>query len=116
MWDLDIASNTLVGGADWVDVNHGTAALNGGLLNINHVGGYTPAIGHTVRILRNLLGGVTLGSVAVSNPLWQPIVAGAGTEIHLTYIPEPSSVLLAAFGLSLASVVSRRSRNCPRRG
>ena len=48
----------------------------------NLLGGYTPAIGDTVRILRNATaaGVVTLGSVAVSNPTWQPIVvATAGT-------------------------------------
>ena len=32
VWDLDIASSTLVGGADWVDVNRtASAALNGGV-------------------------------------------------------------------------------------
>jgi hypothetical protein len=110
IWDLDIASNTLVGGADWVAVNFGTAALNGGLLNIHHIGGYTPAIGDTVRIVSNPTGVATLGSVAVSDPLWQPIVAAGGTEIHLTYVPEPSSMLLLGVGLAMISAARRNSR------
>jgi hypothetical protein len=56
------------------------------LLNIHHISGYTPVVGDTVRILRNLVNGVTLGGVAVSDPHWQPIVAASGTEIHLTYV------------------------------
>jgi hypothetical protein len=107
IWHLDIASNTLVGGADWVDVNNGTAALNGGLLNISHIGGYTPVVGDTVRILRNLLAGTTLGGVTVSNPNWVPILAAGNTEIHLTYVPEPSSMLLFGIGLVVFSAARR---------
>ena len=77
VWDLNIASNTLLGGADWVDVPNScnllTACdvppgatfghvLNGGLINIIPIGGYTPAVGDTVTIVRNLAGGVTLNS------------------------------------------------------
>jgi hypothetical protein len=110
IWDLDIANGTL-GGADFVDVVNGSAALNGGLLNISLIGSYTPMIGDTVRILRNLAG-VTMdfGSLNRSNPNWVPIVAANGTEVHLTYVPEPSSVLLAALVLSFGVGISRRGR------
>jgi hypothetical protein len=93
VWDLDIASNTLLGGADWVDVNNGTAALNGGLLNIHHIGGYTPAVGDTVTILRNLVGGVTLnsGAVTVSDPNWVLQTNGTNTAIELKYVAAPDA-------------------------
>jgi hypothetical protein len=108
-WDVDIANGTLTG-ADWIDVNNGSAAFNGGLLNINLLGGYTPNIGDEVRILRNLINGVTLGSVAVSDPRWQPIVAASGTELHLIYVPEPSSLLLFGIGLVMFATKRRTSR------
>jgi hypothetical protein len=115
VWDLDIANGTLTG-ADWVDVPIGAAALNGGLLNLHLIGGYTPVIGDTVRIVRQIAGALTLNlaGVAVSDPTWQPTLAAGGTEIHLTYVPEPSSMLL--FGIGLATLAARRSAICPRRG
>jgi hypothetical protein len=109
IWDVDIANGTLTG-ADNIDVNNGSAALNGGLLNISLLGGYTPNIGDEVRILRNVINGVTLGSVAVSDSRWQPIVAASGTEIHLIYVPEPSSMLLLGIGLAMLSATRRTSR------
>jgi PEP-CTERM motif len=105
VWDLNIANGTLAG-ADWVDVPNGNGALNGGLLNIIPIGGYTPAIGDTVRILRSV-NDVTLGTVARNNPNWVPIVAAAGKEIHLTYVPEPSSMLLFGIGLAMFSATRR---------
>jgi PEP-CTERM motif len=111
VWDLDIANGTL-SGADWVDVPIGTAALNGGLLNLHLIGGYTPAIGDTVRIVRQIAGALTLNltGLAVSDPTWQPILAAGGTEIHLTYVPEPSSMLLFGIGLAMLSAPRRTSR------
>lgn len=125
VWDLDIASNTLFGGADWVDVNNGTAALNGGVLNIHHVGGYTPAAGHKVTILRDLLGSLTLnsGAVTVSNPNWGLQMNATDKTIELLYvgtgsgsslnggspIPEPSTIVLVGLFASV-SLGSRRVR------
>ena len=107
IWDLNIANNTLVGGADWVAASNGTSSLNGGLINIIPVGGYTPAIGHQVRILTGALG-VTLGAVQLSDNNWQASVQESGTAIYLTYVPEPSSMLLFGIGLAMFSA-SRRS-------
>jgi hypothetical protein len=105
VWDLNIASNTLLGGADWVDVpnscNLATACdvapgatfartvLNGGLINIIPIGGYTPAVGDTVTIVRNLPGGVTLnsGAVSLSDPNWVLQTNAANTAIELKYAP-----------------------------
>jgi hypothetical protein len=110
IWDLDIVNGTL-GGADFVNVVNGSAALNGGLLNINLLGGYVPTIGDTVRIVSSNLP-VTLdaGALERSDRHWRPIIAGGGNEIHLTFVPEPSSMLLAAFGLFVGASASRRSR------
>jgi hypothetical protein len=54
----------------------------------------------------------TLGAVTVSDPLWQPIVAAGGTEIHLVYgaVPEPSTMLLFGIGLAMFSAARRTSR------
>jgi hypothetical protein len=85
VWDLDIASNTLFGGADWVAVNNGSAALNGGVLNIHQIGGYTPVVGDEVTIVRDLINGITLTSLSVSDPHWQPYLASSNTELRLKY-------------------------------
>ena len=68
VWDLNIANGTEFG-ADLVDVPNGTGALNGGTLNILPIGGYTPADGDMVRILRGA-NGVTMnsGAVTISDP------------------------------------------------
>jgi hypothetical protein len=89
VWDLDIASNTLFGGADWVAVNNGTVALNGGVLNIHQIGGYTPVAGDTVTIARDLLGSITLdsGAVTVSNPNWVLQTNATNKTIELKYSP-----------------------------
>jgi hypothetical protein len=101
VWDLNIASNTLLGGADWVDVpnscNLFTACdvtpgatfapttLNGGSINIIPIGGYTPAVNDTVTILRNALGGVIPGTVTVSDPSWVLQTNMTNTEVQLRY-------------------------------
>jgi hypothetical protein len=108
VWDLNIANGTL-SGADWVDVPNGAGALNGGLLNILPIGGYTPVFGDTVRILRSLAD-VALGSVQISDNRWQAIVAGGGKEIHLTFVPEPSAMLIVGIGLAIGVATSRRYR------
>jgi hypothetical protein len=108
IWDLNITSNMLVGGADWVDVPNGAGSLNGGLLNIIPIGGYTPAVGDTVRIVRSSAD-VTLGPVLRSNNNWVPIVAAAGKEIHLTYVPEPSSMLLVGLAFAMFSATRRKA-------
>jgi hypothetical protein len=85
VWDLNIANGTLTG-ADWVDVPNGTGALNGGMLNILPIGGYTPANGDMVRILSSSTG-LTLnsGAVTVSDPNWALQMNGTNTEIYLKY-------------------------------
>ena len=113
VWDLDIQSNTLVTGADYIDVPNPTlpAIVNGGLLNIHHISGYTPQIGDEVMIVRNVALGVTLGAgLTVSDPHWQPILAAGNTELHLIYVPEPSSMLLFGIGLAMFSATRRTSR------
>jgi len=109
IWDLNIASNTLVGGADWVAASNGTGSLNGGLLNIIPVGGYSPLIGDQVRILTGSAG-VTLGAVQISDNHWQASIQESGTAIYLTYVPEPSSMLLFGIGLAMFSASRRSSR------
>jgi hypothetical protein len=112
VWDLNIASNTLVGGADWVALSNGNASLNGGLINILPVGGYSPSIGDQVRILTDSspTGVVTLGAVQLSDNHWQASIQEGGTAIYLTYVPEPSSILLFGIGLAMFSATRRTSR------
>jgi hypothetical protein len=86
VWDLNIASNSLLSGADLVDVPNGTGALNGGTLNILPISGYTPADGDTVRIL-HAVNGVTVNTndISVSDPRWQLQVDPAGKFVNLTF-------------------------------
>jgi hypothetical protein len=130
-WDIDLASNTVLG-ADWFNVQNGTASLTGGTLNINYLAGFTPNPNQVFRILRGSMG-TTLGSVTIAG-------AGAGNwvlqevpitnvnfpldeEIQLKYVgsgsgsgagaavPEPSSAMLfvlASFAVSAA--MGRRPR------
>ncbi len=106
-WDIDVGAAG-INGADWINVLNGTAALNGGVLNINQILGYVPFVGDTKRIVRDLAG-VSLGSVTLTgDPHWIIGIGAGGTEIQLTYVPEPSSCILVAVGLMMGIVGFRR--------
>jgi hypothetical protein len=111
VWNIEIATNVLASGADRVIVPNGTAALNGGTLNVSYLGGYTPAPGDMERIARTPNGTVTLGSMSFSGqPGWIAQVADANRDIVLTYVPEPATGLLAALGALATLTASRRTR------
>ncbi len=122
VWDLNIASNTVIGGADRVDVPNGFASLNGGTLNIIPIGGYTPTFGDTVRILSSI-NPVTLnaGAVSVSNPNWvlqmngtnvvelKYVGAGSGSSFPGSAVPEPATIVMLGL-LASVSLASRPAR------
>jgi hypothetical protein len=139
VWDLNIANNTTLGGADWVDVPYscnlttqcalapGTdytpTTFNGGSINIIPISGYTPAFGDTLTIVRNALGGVILGSVSTNNPNWVLQTNVGSTAIQLRYtgpgsgsslaggaVPEPSTIVLVGVFASV-SLASRLGRS-----
>ena len=113
IWDLEIGSNA-INGADRIVVGGtGTGAINGGMINISHLPGYTPAIGDTLFLVRALAGGVSLNAGAVSlvgDPNWRLVTNAANTEVQLTYVPEPSSIVLGGLGLLIGATMSRRPR------
>ena len=139
VWDLNIANNTTLGGADWVDVpnscNLATACdvtpgatfapttFDGGSINIIPVSGYAPAFGDTLTIVRNSLGGVILGSVSINNPNWVLQTNVGSTAIQLRYagpgsgsslaggaVPEPTSIALVGL-FAFVSLASQRTRH-----
>jgi hypothetical protein len=101
-WDIDLASNAVLG-ADRFNAQNGTASLTGGTLNINYLPGFTPNVNQVFRILRGSLG-TTLNSGAItitgagagSWVLQEVAIANPGLpldeEIQLKYLGAPIGV------------------------
>jgi hypothetical protein len=93
----------------------GTGSLLGGTLNLNYLGGYVPAFGDTRLIVRSATGGVsTLGAITINapggDPNWVAVLANGNRDIRLSYVPEPGSCILAAFGMAAGVIAHRRKR------
>jgi hypothetical protein len=118
-WDLDIGPGAgfLASGSDRFLLAHttapGTGKLLGGTLNLNYLSGYVPVVGDSRMIVRAATGGsVQLGAVAINAPGGDPnwVASVVGNDIRLTYVPEPTSFVLAAVGLMLGiGGIRRRS-------
>lgn len=112
-WNIEVASNVTNSGADFINVLNGTGGLLGGTLNISHIAGYMPSIGDTVRIVRSASGSILLdegGLTLLGDPNWRTVLGAGGSEIHLTYVPEPASIFLIGLGLFMAAASARSSR------
>jgi len=93
---------------DAVDAD-GTLSVTGSTLKVGFYGGYTPELGDQFNVLNagNLVG--SFGNLLLPGgpDLW--IVSQTGTSLSLTFIPEPSGLLLAAAGTAMLGL-RRRSR------
>jgi len=93
---------------DAVDAD-GTLSVTGSTLKVGFYGGYTPELGDQFNVLNagNLVG--SFGNLLLPGgpDLW--IVSRTGTSLSLTFIPEPSGLLLAAAGTAMLGL-RRRSR------
>jgi hypothetical protein len=103
-WDIDILGHS-INNADRIVVGGtGTAALNGGTLNLNYISGYSPVIGDSLRIVGLTTGAPTVNSGAISilapaSPFGVWTTAVVGSDIRLQFVPEPASCMLAVVGL-----------------
>jgi hypothetical protein len=123
-WEIDLGLHNVLG-ADWFNVQNGTASLTGGTLNINYLSGFTPNPNEVFTILRGATG-VTLNSAAVTiagSGSWA--LQTAGTDIQLRYtgfgsgtgaglgtaaVPEPTSAALVMFAAA-GLLTARRQRS-----
>jgi hypothetical protein len=85
----------------------GSATL-GGVLDISLLSGYTPNYNDSWTIL-TASAGIT-GSFSTIPANYSITLAGGGTEMVLTYVPEPSTILLLALGAMLRLGLGRRTR------
>jgi len=115
-WDLDIGGHGTTTGADKFFLNSptGTASFTGGTLNLNYISGFVPVVGDSLQIIRQAAGVPTLnaGAITINAPgadtNWR--VETVGSDIRLTYVPEPASCgILAVAVFSGLFAVRRRS-------
>jgi len=102
-------SSTLVSGSGFIN-------LSNSVLDVNL--GFTPTVGSQFDIITNATGNAVLGTFAGladgsvfdadGTDLQITYDGGAGNDVVLTVVPEPSSLMLAASGLVMLMVFRRR--------